>query len=417
MRQIRLHSNTARRFTRLTRAGKQFARLLPAALCAGEINWPQNASRPTIASSAAALQQSPANARDSAGIRVVEYQTSQAYARTLRIDEKPFFSLGGLRDNDSEELDDGHSLLSLVTLTNGSIVVNEPAQLKFFSRTGAFVRAVGRSGAGPGEFQQTRELCRLRGDSLLVIDQNGRRSIWTSAGAHVQTFPRIGLIPINTCRSDGTVVVVGSEFRDRQSPQRGPTVNYELRRYDGTLVRSLGRLPGHEYLGPLDHEPVVMPIDGALVVSDGMRFEWSVLTSDGRTQTIVRVHGAERPLSDAEWRRLVEWRIPFGGNSGAIRNKSIARMMSMKRPAYFPAIGRVRVDQSSNIWIGDYGDPRRWTVFRKNGELVGRVVLPWAGAEARSELVEIGADYVAVKHFDSDGAVHLTYHRMSRISS
>ena len=91
--------------------------------------------------------------------------------------------------------------------------------------------------------------------------------------------------------------------------------------------------------------------------------------------------------------------------------------MSMKRPAYFPAIGRVRVDQSSNIWIGDYGDPRRWTVFRKNGELVGRVVLPWAGAEARSELVEIGADYVAVKHFDSDGAVHLTYHRMSRISS
>ncbi len=100
--------------------------------------------------------------RDSAGIRIVEYPTlgpmppgSSTVPRNplrlaladlppaVQLESQPFLDLGGLNANEQAEFDATHPMLSATELSNGTIVVNDRTQLRFFTRTGAFIRAVG----------------------------------------------------------------------------------------------------------------------------------------------------------------------------------------------------------------------------------------------------------------------------------
>lgn len=66
---------------------------------------------------------------------------------------------------------------SVAIADDGSVLVAErrPAQIKVYDPSGAFVRAIGRDGAGPGEFGAA--LLAVRGETLFVQDPgNGRAS-------------------------------------------------------------------------------------------------------------------------------------------------------------------------------------------------------------------------------------------------
>lgn len=75
--------------------------------------------------------------RDSAGVRIVEYRSLRRAPSLLRVGERPFLHLAGLRDDAHEELDSRRPWLSATELTNGTIVVNEFTLLKFFSTSGS----------------------------------------------------------------------------------------------------------------------------------------------------------------------------------------------------------------------------------------------------------------------------------------
>ena len=347
--------------------------------------------------------------RDSAGTRIVEYRSLSGDLPEIKVETRPFLDLGGIRTNEQEELDPRQPWLSATRLRNGEIVVNEFHQLKFFSGNGQFIRTVGRQGQGPGEFTQTREVCRLVGDTLLVIDYStGGLSVWTANGTHVRSYGRPGHIPMNGCYGDGTVVAqVATAGAATEADAR--TVPYARVRLDGTIVTPLGRLPSPEYAGTIAFEVSIVPSGENLYVADGRRLEVRVLDGSGRLKWIVRSAEPPKPITDSDWRQQAESSVPTGVPAAA-RDRQIAMMMSMKRPPTHPVFRHVRVDAVQRIWIDDYRNTRRWTVFDSSGALVGRLELPGDGSPS-PRLTNIERDHIVVLRRDADGASHLSFHR------
>jgi hypothetical protein len=99
--------------------------------------------------------------RDSAGIRIVENrQPSAGPEGGRRLAPAPALVIG-TRTGEMYELS---GVAGAARLSGGTIVVADGGsrQLRFFDSTGAFIRAVGGPGDGPGEF---RELLTFARDS------------------------------------------------------------------------------------------------------------------------------------------------------------------------------------------------------------------------------------------------------------
>lgn len=347
--------------------------------------------------------------RDSAGTRIVEYASLRGAPPAFRIAARPYRNLGGLTDGAHAELDSRQPWLSAVELTNGTIVVNEFTQLKFFSRAGVVLRTAGRKGSGPGEFTQTREVCVLRGDTLLVIDySDGRLSLWDDQGRHVRTLMRPGFIPLNACSADGTVIVRDPTLISSVDRFGTPQFEYLQLGLDGRIIRRLGALPAEKYTGPIFREPVILPHGQDLYVSDARTFELRVHRLGGRLVRIIRVSEPATAISEGEWRTLVDGMIPRS-LVGDQRESLRSRILGQGRPAAFPAFRRVQLDPVHRTWVQDYKRPTRWTVFDSAGTLRGQVELASLGLTA-PELVRVSADHIVVRNRDTDGAVHLSWY-------
>jgi hypothetical protein len=104
--------------------------------------------------------------RDSAGVTIVENRRG-AWGRrdSWRLSQTPLLDIGVCEGDPSYELFDAHSS---VRLTDGTIVVANGGtqELRWYDATGTFVRSVGRSGGGPGEFTSLDDIALLGGDSV-----------------------------------------------------------------------------------------------------------------------------------------------------------------------------------------------------------------------------------------------------------
>ena len=373
--------------------------------------------------------------RDSAGIRIIEYpslgpeappsspragnpfeSTLRGVPLAFRMELKPYLDIGGIRDNALEELDATHPMLMAVELSDGTIVVNDKVHLKFFTRRGAFIRAVGRRGSGPGEFGQTREVCRLRGDSVLAIDySSGRLSLWDSDGKHLQTYARPGVVQQDSCQPDGSVVVrdlmrvtpVGEAQSDRLVP-------YRLIRPDGKLVRQLVSLPESTPYTMAQPRPTVHVVADRILVASARSWDVRMLDFSGRVLRITRFGKPPIAITDQEWQDRTLRTIPR--NSSPENTKRIKASMAYKPDAY-PAYSRVRVDPVGRIWVQDFETRGAYTVLDPNGVLLGRFVLPGSGIISRKDLVGFAADHVVVLDEDGDGAMHLRFHKITPIAN
>ena len=350
---------------------------------------------------------------DSAGVRILEYRSLRGDVPVVRID-RPFLELGGTRHGEDEELDARQPWLSATVLSDGTIVVNETVRLKFFDKTGRFLRSVGRRGSGPGEFNQTREVCRLSGDSLLVIDySDGRLSVWDAVGQHVRTFNRPGFVPFQGCLPNGTVLVRG--LMPNVDPQASDApFEYSLAFLDGRFIQSLGKLGTPKYAGPIFFEPSVVAYGSQVFVGDPERYEIRVLNLSGHLTRLIRVKDAPRLVTDEEWRRMIDATVPPNQPPSVNRAAVIARLTARK-PKAFPAFQRVRVDPKGRIWIGDYENRRVWTILDSTGVFIGRLEVPSRSSWQNTELVGIEADdeaeYIVVLGRDPNGAPILSFHR------
>lgn len=340
--------------------------------------------------------------------RIIVHPALPRQAFGVRLDARPYLTLGGLRDNENEEFSADHFFLTAAHLSNGRVVVLDVNSLKFFDASGRLAKVSGRRGLGPGEFRDTRDLCVTRGDTVMVLEYlNGRVSLWTSSGALVRQHSRPpGFSVFDSCREDGTVVVRGGES--------GKAGEYRVVRPDGVQIRSLGRLAEPRYPSPFMYEPHVLPTARGYVVADARRYEHWLVNDRGQRILTVRTGPPPPRMSESEWLAAAQRVFP-GSSEAALR---LARGDTLRTR---PAFSAMRVDPLGRVWIRDPYPARNWiadtnpglhwTVFDPEGAMIGRILLNPTGSPQR-DIVRVGTDYAVVKRIGGDGEVYLDFHKL-----
>lgn len=304
------------------------------------------------------------------------------------------------------------SHLSATELNNGLIVVNDAARLRYFDRSGRLIRTVGARGSGPGEFERTGFVCRLYGDTVLVVDAaSGRVSLWDPDGNYVRSSPRLGFVPSMGCWPDGSLLV--REVGDAKRGASGVlSFSYVRRQLDGSSVRPYGRFIADRYAGQLMYETRLVPRGDDLIVGEAERFEIRQHRPDGTLHTVSRVAEAPSAVSDSEWLRMTEDLMPTN-LVGVARQQERARLLAQPKPSAYPAHARIRVDPSHRVWIEDYQQRHIHYVLDSTGILLGRVdvssAVPTGG---RVTLVGVAASHIVLRWSDADGSARLSFHRL-----
>ena len=142
-----------------------------------------------------AVRSQPANhpspiRTDSAGVEIVEHLSTSTAQRWL-IGHQPVVEVGNAEGDSAAELYQVRGTTR--TSTGNVIVINGASQsLKVFGADGKYIRTIGRSGSGPGEFSRISFVSALPGDSILVWDQSQQRlTLFDPDGVLVQTVPLI----------------------------------------------------------------------------------------------------------------------------------------------------------------------------------------------------------------------------------
>lgn len=343
-------------------------------------------------------------------MRLVTFDSLPRGQGPVRIGEKPWLTLGGLHDNDSLELDERGLHLTATELASGVLVVGDHQRLKFFDPRGQLQRIVGRAGHGPGEFSSIRDLCPQRDSTLIVIDDDGRISHWSSDGDHLRTHERLGFIPLRGCTPDGKLLVQVSEAGEPAfDPQVRRRLKTVLSRPDGTLVAELGRMPAPEYFGQIFFEPGYAVSETGVLVGDSRTF---VLTehdlTTGASTKRWQLRHALRELSSALWDSLVDISVPRNASAAtAARIRSSRERLG--NPGVLPGFHRLLVDGDGGMWLSRYFDSRRWLVIDSGGRRLSELILP-VDSTARPDLAGFTRRGPIVKYIDSDGARVLSFH-------
>ncbi|GIW52738.1 MAG: hypothetical protein KatS3mg081_2093 [Gemmatimonadales bacterium] len=285
-------------------------------------------------------------------------------------------------------------------LANGAFVVADEFKpgLLFFDSLGRFVRAVGRQGRGPGEFEHIAGLVRCSRDSVFVWDNGVQRiAVFDSTGAAVREFAIRGSPYIVACSPSGVLAVLEQpRIIERMDPE-----GRSLRRYTGELwlgdatgrrALSVGTfdLGENRPLGRLTHLAVardriyVGTAESLVVQAYGM---------DGSNQSEIEILAPMRRPSDADYERAIELLVE-GFTERDYREQMKQELLKIPKPEWLPFYREIFSDPDGFLWVVVSGPGEPVTIlegFTRAGEIGGYVVLP-----ARSRVLEVGVDYFLV---------------------
>jgi hypothetical protein len=353
-----------------------------------------------------------ATVRDSAGVRIVQYETLKDIPYTIQLSDPPFLDIGGLQSEPNEELSPSGPWLEPVELSDGRFVVSDAYRLVFFDARGKFLRSAGRRGDGPGEFQQVGRVCRLPGDTLLAISENDRRVLlWDKNGEHIRTFPRPGPVLLESCFPDGTLIAPAMEARvpadgihGRSPIGLGEMIEYRRLRPDRSQHSSLGFHPRSLLDGSPTYYVFVLYARGRLYVADPRRYAVQVFDTTGILRLVVRV---TEPLPVARRPGIALAR----GSRAPIVVQAPGPATSSEITE--PAFGWVLVDSVGRIWLSkSFRGPDQWAVFDSTGVALGRLRLTMPSKGFPPSLVSFGRDYAVVRTTDQDGSPHLVFYKV-----
>jgi hypothetical protein len=320
-----------------------------------------------------------------------------------------------------------HRVASATRLSDGRFVVGNRGshQLFMYDSAGKLLEVLAREGGGPGEFRAIGNLWWHVNDTVLVFDRYQRRvSIFAAtnrslvlasefvfgygASASARTEP-IGRL------SDGSIIAWSYTRRRREAPKEG------LNRGDHVVIRSwpngsserVLRVSRAEerWLGPLDVDAFGLGVygdapfgkttsygfvRGHLLVFENDRFGFTEYDQDGRIVRQYRGDWVPRQITGAERsRHLDNWIARFTSQSMVMQEvkRYIRRIPVPKR---MPAYRAAWTDRDGNVWIELYrfwdGENRHIVAYGPEGEVIGRVVLPYA-----AEVLEFGSWWIITR--------------------
>ncbi|MEZ4455452.1 MAG: hypothetical protein R2882_02720 [Gemmatimonadales bacterium] len=298
-----------------------------------------------------------------------------------------------------------------------------------FDLLGRWVRSVGRSGGGPGEFEALGFVYQGAGDSVLTFEPGTQRlQRWTSGFEPVDLTLVVptGDQPAVWVRGsfdDGSLVLLGTR---PGAPAPGEPVERQRkvlfrRRGNGawdSLVsfatppqvrdpRFPGSMLGDALFSP---SPSYHARQGRLAFTSGERFEIEIRGVDGGLQSIVRRAHEPRTVTGEERRRALDaWaeRMPV-----ALRVDMRPVMEAASSSRVRPPVSQVWLAGDGRLWATygntDIGEPVRASVFDREGRWEGDLDLP-SGLTVN----QIDGDGILGTFIDADGFSHLRFYRLT----
>ena len=356
---------------------------------------------------------------DSAGMRIVTYDLTNAQPRTWRIVGEHDLEIG-VRDGAPEYA--FSRIPDLAVTDEGSIVVSDGAagELRVYDASGVYRRTLGRQGEGPGEFAVAPVIVGLGGDTVFAFDGRNRRlTSLTTAG---------DVLEMVTLRS---ATVVGPSIMARQDDgtylAQSPWVNprtadelYEMRLdldsiviehldargvlLDTVLVvadRNRARRVRQREDGTFSTIQAQPPfVAQAFVRSDGVRpvvarsdaLELRLLGRPGESDLVIRVVGADHPATADDIRRRQEAAVREAAGGDEI--DPMTWMLNVEFvPDRLPAFQDIVVSDEGDAWVAlmeyDASEGYDWLVFSPAGELRGVVHTP-----PTLRLFEVRSDFI-----------------------
>jgi hypothetical protein len=361
--------------------------------------------------------------RDSAGITILE-STSPRWSsgEGWRIDATPLLDLTTSGTGPSHEF---YRVRDAIRLPDGSIVVADrgSCEVRLFSATGEFVRAVGRRGEGPGEFERLTSIHRIRGDSLIAFDYWLRRITVLGPDLSVsRTFSLfadgLSISELNIV-DDTTLVATTYSLANLEGVnglfrEKSPVITMSL---IGGVLDTMTSIAGSEsFEGPTFSAPTLFGKASHLAVHDGLiylgsadQMQFEVFSPAGRQERIVRIPGVDLSVSSQE---IQEERDALEGPDPSQMIREI--FAAVPKPETRPAYSDLLVDSEGFVWAAEHlgeaqrGKPRGWRVFTSEGAWLGSVQTP-----GRFTVYEIGRDYVLGRLLDDMDVEHVQLLRLN----
>ncbi len=351
---------------------------------------------------------------DSAGVRIVE-SSAPAWAAGggWNVGTEPVLTIGKVSGDPDYLLERvSHAL----RLEDGTIVVADrgPNQLRVFDAEGVFIRNLGGSGEGPGEFALLSEVW-ARGDTILASDGfRGRISVFGRGGDVLETFRvevaegRGGYRSPTRQFTDGAILVLnppsggvgigggdvipGAVWRLDRYSRAGRFMNeissvQESPRWEHGIYE----LPPGLYLPFSLGLPLYAASGDHVYTAEGTEASIQRWKSDGELSHVFRCTIQERRVSNDDRRR---WRQANSTTPQGYDPTAWARYVrEIPFPERMPVYRRLQVDTQGNVWAERFSPPweedSSWYVFDEQGVWLGEVSTP-----PGLDILEIGADYV-----------------------
>lgn len=366
-----------------------------------------------------------------AAVRIVDNPAEPPADAVWRLSEAPELDLVGDPAKESPLF----RVAGAVRLSDGTIVVADggSTRLRVFDRAGTETHQIGKSGAGPGEFQGISYFGKLRGDSLVVADfRLGRVTVFDARGTLARQSswgktpesPRSSVIGVF-----GNGALLGRGFVPVETPPPHGQRRYAMTFYhlaaDGTVADTLGDFAGNEtYFVPIERGFRVEPARFAKTtsfVAAGDRFyvapnesyEVLVFSQSGTPLTRIRKDHELRAVQTTDLDRDREVRMNDRRDDNARKELDVL-LKEMPAPPTMPAFDRIAVDDAQNVWVRDYVPPgdttaAAWLVFDREGALRARLQAPRG-----FEPTHIGDDFMLGIWKDENGVEHVQLYTITK---
>ncbi len=323
-----------------------------------------------------------------------------------------------------------------VRLSDGSIAVIGlgTQDIRVFSSGGVFVRAYGRKGAGPGEYEYPRYFARA-GDTLFIYDHTHQRITTLDArSGNVRTEPvrrvpsgeldpmaRLASgevlsapIPVTSMRRpDGLMRYRINVYLAPPDSSRSPTLLGEFPWLTSLAInpenRELARAVGTYPFGPQLH---LESAGNLAVLGDAAEPALQFFDRNGRAVARVALPLDARPFDRAQIVRM---------GAEAVRNASTEQARTAFRarhdPRYLPErqpyFRALHAGPNGEIWVeryrADVDGPAEFVVVSATRTVLARVRAP-----VGMSVFDIGVDYMLGVQTDADGVERVVMHRISR---
>jgi hypothetical protein len=355
-----------------------------------------------------------------------------AVSQRLSLESRPSLDIGNVDGSAQYQL---FRVSSVLRLDDGRIVVanNGTNELRIYSPRGSFIAAIGRAGAGPGEFRSINGVHVVGRDSLFVFDAVLQRVSILSGDGRFHTSLNVeptgdALRPLRLYRLGGVLrnrnmVFVAAAFPADMRPRpithfdSVPTLLYS--REGKRLGRVAEPLGMDIYATPSQAGDISFGrassayIHGERVyVTDGGKLEVRAYEPGRGLVRTVRDDRPNRRVVAEDIDQLIKYRVDRVPDA---RKAEIRRYFEeWPKAPYKPWISAIMVDSEGLLWAEEYepfwtNTSRTWTVFDQTGGRIARLNLPQS-----FRVCEIGKDFIIGVAKDEFDVEHVRVYTLIR---